>query len=170
MLLRKLELNDAPLMYEWMTASDVNKYFRFDPNKVTIQTCKDFIKNSFTDKDKTYAIDIDGEYIGSISLKDINQNDRNAEFAISLRSKYRGHGFGQEAIKLLLKIAFDELDLNKVYLNVLADNNRAIALYQSVGFEYEGELKKHIFINGEFKNLKLFAIWKDSYYEKNKVN
>ena len=169
MILRKLEKKDAPLMYEWMTAKDVNNYFRFDPSKVSIKSCEEFINTSFTDENKTYAIDIDGEYAGSISLKEINQKDKNAEFAISIREKYRGKGYGKKAIKMLLDIAFNELELNKVYLNVLSTNKRAIELYKSVGFKYEGQLKKHILVKGKYKNLKLFGIWRDS-YEKDKTN
>lgn len=119
-----------------------------------------------SDTDKTYAIDYNDEYIGSISLKHINPIDKNAEFAISIRKKYREQGLGKEAIHLILQIAFEELNLNKVYLNVLSNNERAIRLYQSVGFEYEGELKEHICINNEFKSLKLYGIWKNSYLER----
>lgn len=160
MILRPLKKEDATLMYEWMTAKDVNKYFRFDSSKVTIESCEKFILNSMTETDKTYAIDADGEYAGSISLKHIDKNDNNAEFAISIREKFRGKGLGKMAIKKILKIAFDELKLNKVYLNVLSDNIPANRLYEKCGFVYEGELVKHIRINGEYKNLKLYGIWR----------
>ena len=164
MILRKLELKDAPLMYEWMTAKDVNKYFRFDPTKVTIKSCEEFIRNSFNDENRTYAIvDINDEYVGSISLKHIDMNDKNAEFAIAIRDKYRGKGYGTKAVNELFEVAFKEIGLNKIYLNVLSDNDNAIKLYEKVGFKYEGELKKHICINGVFRNLKLYGIWREDY-------
>ena len=152
MILRQLKKEDAPLMYEWMTAKDVNLYFRFDPSKVTIASCEEFIENSFNDCNRTYAIDVDGEYAGSISLKHINQNDRNAEMAISIRSKFRGKGLGKQAIKKILEIGFSELNLNKIYLDVLSDN--------------EGAIK----IGNQFKSLKLYGIWRSNYEELCKRN
>ena len=170
MELRKLELKDAPKMLEWMTAKDVNNYFRFDPKMISLESCEQFIKNSFNDLNKTYAIDINEEYIGSISLKNIDMQNLNAEFAISIRNNYRGQGFGKNAIKKILKIAFEDLKLHKVYLNVFSDNSRAIKLYEESGFKYEGELKEHIIINGAYKNLKLYGILKEEYYEPNRKN
>ena len=170
MKLRKLEESDAKFMYEWMTESDVNNYFRFNPKNVTISSCKEFIVNSYTEKDQNYAIDINGEYAGTISLKNINYEDMNSEYAISLRKKFRGKGYGFLASIELLKIAFDELKLNKVYLNVLSTNDVANNMYVKIGFEYEGELKEHININGEYKSLKLYGMLRSSYEKKYKNN
>lgn len=170
MILRKLKKEDAPLMYEWMTAPDVNLYFRFDPTKITIDSCEEFIQNSFDDYNRTYAIDEDGEYAGSISLKHINLKDMNAEMAISIRSKYRGMGLGKQAIKKILEIGFYELNLNKIYLDVLSKNESAIKLYEKIGFKLEGELVDHIKINDEFKSLKLYGIWRSNYEELCKRN
>lgn len=169
-MLRRLKQDDAKYMYEWMTASDVNKYFRFDPSKISIESCEKFIKDSFNKTDRTYAIDVNGEYAGSISLKHIDMNDKNAEFAISIRKKYRGKGLGKQAIKDILEIAFYELKLNKVYLNVLSDNVNAIKAYEKSGFIFEGELVNHIRIDNEYKNLKLYGIWRSNYEEMYKRN
>ena len=170
MILRKLQLQDAPFMYEWMTSKDVNKYFRFDPKKVSLDSCREFIKNSFSDTEKNYAIDENGEYIGTVSLKHIDYHDLNAEYAISLREKYRKMGYGFNATKEILKIAFEELKLNKVYLNVLSSNENATRMYEKIGFVYEGELKNHIKIGDTFRNLKLYGIWRDDYEKMYKDN
>ena len=47
----------------------------------------------------------------------------------------QGQGFAYAATNLALKIAFDQLDLIEVYLEVLSDNQRAISLYQKIGFQ-----------------------------------
>ena len=67
--------------------------------------------------------------------------DKNAEYAISLRAKAQGKGIASQATTTLLKIAFEDLNLERVYLNVLSDNKRAIRLYEKIGFVYEGEYK-----------------------------
>lgn len=159
MKLRRLESSDVVPMLEWMTADDVEKFFRFDKSKITIDTCKEFIKNSFSEKNRHYAIaDDDNRYLGTISLKNINVKDSNAELAIALANNARGLGYGTLAVNELLKIAFDEIGLHKVYLNVLSDNAPAIHLYEKSGFVFEGELIDHVRINGKYQSLKLYGI------------
>jgi diamine N-acetyltransferase len=163
MLLRPLKKEDAKYMHEWMTDPAVNQFFRFDKSNITIKKCQDFIKNSFTDTDRNYAIEEDGEYQGTISLKHIDSKNKTAEYAIALRKSAQGKGLGTRASKELLNIAFTELKLNKVYLDVLSDNTAAIHLYQKIGFKQEGELKSHIIIDNKPRDLKLFGIQRSEY-------
>ncbi len=101
--------------------------------------------------------------MGTISLKCIDRNDLTAEYAIVLRKKAQGNGYARQATRALLDKAFTEFGLNKVYLNVLSANKRAIRFYESFGFKYEGEFKNHIVIKGEPKDLKWYAIFREDY-------
>lgn len=163
MILRKLMPTDAELMYEWMSDPAVNQYFRFNKNGLSVEKCRTFIKSSFTDNDRHYAIEDAGEYMGTISLKHIDHNNETAEYAIALRKSAQGKHLGTAASKAILEIAFNELGLNKVYLDVLSENTPAIDLYNKLGFKEEGVLKQHIKIDDEFKDLKLFGLLKENY-------
>ncbi len=165
MKLRDLEKKDAKFMYEWMSDPEVYCNFRFDPKKITIDSCKSFIENSVNDKkNKNFAIaDDNDEYLGTISLKNIDMENKNAEYAIAVRKKFHGTGVSKFATEELLKYAFETLNLNKVYLNVLSENTRAIKFYEKVGFIYEGEFKEHLCINSKFKDLKWYCFLKNDY-------
>jgi RimJ/RimL family protein N-acetyltransferase len=63
----------------------------------------------------------------------------------------QGKGYGTEAVKLLLKFAFNDLNLNKVYLKVFQNNERAIKCYLKAGFVKEGLLRKESFIDGSYQ-------------------
>ena len=73
-------------------------------------------------EDMHFAIvdDKNDEYLGTISLKHIDYKNHNAEYAISTRKKVRGSGIAQKSTELILDYAFNNLDLHKVYLNVLS--------------------------------------------------
>ena len=100
----------------------------------------------------------DNEYLGTASLKNIDLDNKSAEYAVVLRKKAQGHGIAYAATILLLKKAFSEYGLHRVYLNVLANNTNAINFYEKVGFKFEGEFREHLIINGKLVNLKWYSM------------
>ena len=174
--LRALSEKDAPLMLEWMHDAEIQKGFRKDMLNATLEQAKNFcISSNIPDEVKTgdsihFAIvNETDEYLGTISLKDINIEDGNAEYAITTRRKVHGKGVAVEATKLVLKKAFFEYGLHRVYLNVVHDNIAAIKLYEKAGFVFEGEFREHLIINGEYKNWKWYSILATE-FDENKFN
>ena len=62
---------------------------------------------------------------------------------------YWGNGYGTEAMLLLLRFAFDELNLQRVSLGVYAYNPRAIRSYEKAGFQREGLIRGDCHRNGQ---------------------
>lgn len=149
MRLRQLELKDAEYMLEWMHDDNVASNLGKDFKHMTIDNCKDFISSCATDKDNIhYAIVDDAdEYMGTISLKNINYTDKRAEYAISCRSKAIGKGFAEKATEELFRIAHEELMLDMLYLDVYDYNIRAQKMYEKVGFV---RVEKPEFLTEEF--------------------
>lgn len=168
MLLRKLEKKDITGMLEWMHDSNVNKYFRFDAAKMDRKKAEQFVEkavNQFAEKTSFhYAIVNDEDvYLGTISLKNINYEAGNAEYAISLRKCCQRKGIGSAATIEILRIAFEDLGLERVYLNVIAENEPAIQFYEKTGFIYEGEFRRHLLVRNKLSSLKWYAILKEDY-------
>lgn len=89
-------------------------------------------------------------YLGQCSLMMIDYTARRAEMAIVLAPDSVSHGYGREAIILLLDYAFLQLNLNRVFLQVHADNERAIRVYEKCGFRQEGRLREHFYRDGHY--------------------
>ncbi len=175
MVLRKLKDEDAAGMLEWMRDKDIQKKFQFAAADRTEEDVLEFIHSASYElehgKSLHYAITEDGgEYLGTISLKNVNLKAKNAEYAIVLRKKAQGCGMAAHATEEILRIAFDQIALERVYLNVLKENTRAIKLYEKSGFIYEGEFRNHLFLNGEYRTLKWYGILKKEYEAKKKTN
>lgn len=106
----------------------------------------------------------DDKLIGSCQLNNLNYVSRTAELQIRIATdEDRGKGFGSDAVQLLLKFAFDDLNLNKVYLNVFSTNARAIKAYQKAGFRQECELRQHAFVDGKYLNIIVMAVLREDY-------
>lgn len=159
--LRPLEEKDAIGMLEWMTDPAITRFFRFDATKMTLESCKAFISESGKQPNCRHWAIVNGndEYLGTISLKEIDGDS--AEYAISTRSCAHGTGAAMAATRQILDIAFGELGLDRVYLNVLTDNGRANAFYRKAGFRYTHREENALEIRGEMKSLNWYEIGKN---------
>lgn len=172
-VLRELKEKDAPLMLEWMHDADIQRSFKRRMSDYTIDDVLAFIKKAAfpdvvsTGADLHFAIadQADDRYLGTVSLKNIDTENKNAEFAIVTRKAAHGKGIGHEATILALKKAFNELGLQRVYLNVFSNNEPAIRLYERCGFKAEGEFRNHFIIDGQYVGWKWYGMLKDEFDE-----
>ena len=94
--------------------------------------------------DDSFAIHLrdDDEPIGIVSLMNVSEANASAELSIIVgHPEDRHHGYGAEAIAVLLDYVFGERGLNRVGLSVFEFNEDAIAAYEKLGFREEGRLR-----------------------------
>lgn len=137
MYLRKLELKDAPYMLEWMHDYSVVQNLQVDFSKKTIDDCKTFIMDSQNEGICLHKAisDNSDEYLGTVSLKNIDSTNSMAEFAICIRKKAMGKGYSEFAMKEIIRIGFEELDLKHIYWYVSEQNERAIRFYDKQNYK-----------------------------------
>lgn len=99
----------------------------------------------------------DGTPIGTIALGDLDQANGSAQVGIAL-GEDRGHGLGTDAMRAILDLGFGELRLERVWLDVVAENAPAIRSYEKVGFVQEGTLRRATYTAGAFHDVQRMAI------------
>lgn len=163
--LRRLELSDAEPMLEWMLEPSIYEKMQYNPKEQSLEKCMEFIKHSWTEKENLHYAITNGEkeYLGTVSLKNVDRVNNNAEFAIALHPKAIGKQIASTALRLIMEIAFEELKLNKVYLYVRSDNARAIAFYKKNHLEYEGCFKEQLKIGESYKDIYWYALRRIEY-------
>lgn len=165
MKLRKLAEKDAELMLEWMHDPAVNHVFRADFASMTQENVLSFIRGGQSASERHYAVCDDADtYMGTISLKHIDHENGTAEYAIVLRRAAQGKGFAGYATREILRIAFGELGLHKVYLNVLKENKHAAGFYEHMGFRYEGNAREQLIIRGVRHDLLWYGMLAGEYH------
>ena len=163
-MLRRLEEKDAALMLEWMHDETVNGWFRYPFANMTLEKAIIFIKYSFDEENQHFAItDGNDEYLGTISLKHISEKDHNAEFVIAARKKIWDTGWAERAATEMIRYAFRDLGLHRIYLKVLADHVDARKFYENCGFDLEGEFRDAIRIKDKYRSMAWYAMlnWKE---------
>lgn len=86
--------------------------------------------------------------IGFIRLNDLDYIARKATVRIFVAPAMQGRGYGTEALQILARFCFRELGLHRLGLVVRADNIRAIAIYQRLGYCNEGRERDAAWVEG----------------------
>lgn len=136
--LRPLKEQDAPRMVQMMRDALTTRYLQIGGADYTESIALRFIKQTGDESRHLHRAVVDEAdlYHGTVSLKNIDHEKGEAEYAISLHPDAQGKGAAPVASSGILDIAFRELGLKRVYLNVLADNVRANKFYQKFGFRF----------------------------------
>jgi diamine N-acetyltransferase len=112
-----------------------------------------------------FIIETSGEHkisVGYLIIAGINDPNQNIEFKrIVITQKSRG--FGREAVRFVKRFAFEKLKAHRIWLDAIDSNERAISLYKSEGFRYEGTLRKCLKTNEGHSSLIIMSILKDEY-------
>lgn len=111
-----------------------------------------------------FAIEADGKYIGGCGLFNYDHVAHICEMGIGIGDRaYWGHGYGRDAVRVLLTYAFRFRNVHKVWLRVNSDNKRAIRSYQACGFVEEGRLRKHFWSNGKYIDLVYMGVLREDW-------
>ena len=165
-LIRDFKEEDIENKIKWINDINNNEYLHY-----CIPLNYDDTKKWFINKDNSTRIDCVIEYleipVGLIGLLNIDKINSKAEFYISMGdTNYKRKGIGYNSSKILLEYAFNDLKLNKVYLNVDADNVAACLLYEKLGFKVEGYFTEDLCHKGKFIDRKRYAILKKDFERK----
>ncbi len=102
--------------------------------------------------------------IGTCQLYSIDWVNRSAELQIRIGDyNYQGKGLGRQALLMLLRNGFKDLNLHRIYLRVFENNERAIRLYKSIGFKVEGTLRDADFLDGKYLDIIMMSILKNEF-------
>lgn len=97
--------------------------------------------------------------LGHVGFYGIDHRVRKAEFAILIGEKSCwGKGLGQSITQAMIDYGFDQLNLHRIELEVLANNARAIHIYEKLGFRREGIQRDAQFRDGQYIDVIFMAL------------
>ena len=95
-------------------------------------------QTSYTRGEYQFAVeDGGGDLVGRCGLIRVDWKNRLGEIGIMIGTPYRGRGYGTEAMELLCRFAFREMNLHKLKVSVFAFNKAAIRCYEKNSFVQE---------------------------------
>ena len=159
--LRPLRREDAALLYSWINNRDLvifnSPYYPI--TDIDHEAWMDSMLKKRVDLVIFVIEEIETEQvIGTCQLLNINWRHRSAELQIRIGDEsFHGKGHGLEAVELLCRFGFADLNIHRIYLSVFSSNERAIKTYEKCDFKHEGLMREAAFIDGKWMDVAIMG-------------
>jgi RimJ/RimL family protein N-acetyltransferase len=100
-------------------------------------------------------------FLGTIMLHSCDWRNKRAEVGFWIAAGARNQGFGSAALELLLDWAFRDLELERIEMIALPENERVPHIADKFGFTFEGRLRKRNYERGRRVDLLIWGLLKD---------
>lgn len=165
-VIRDFRQEDIEKKVQWINNPENNRYLHYDI-PLEVERTKQWYEQKDNSVRQDCVIEFNGLPVGLIGLLGIDRINRKAEYYISMGSvAHKRQGIGAAATKLILEFAFNDLSLNKVFLNVDADNTVACHLYEKAGFHCDGVYRQDLMHRGLLIDRKTYSILRDEFFAK----
>jgi UDP-4-amino-4,6-dideoxy-N-acetyl-beta-L-altrosamine N-acetyltransferase len=150
-------------LMNWRNEPELRKYFR-EYREINEHMQQSWYENRVLKDPNQVNFEIrekeGNELIGHCGLYYIDWVSRHAEFGIYVGDQnYRNGGYGSDSLRTLIKYGFQDLNLNKIWCEVYANNN-ALGVYERLGFVLEGVQRQHYFNEGKYWDSRILSLLK----------
>jgi diamine N-acetyltransferase len=163
--LRRDERTDIPKFVEWLNDPEVVRYLSARNLPISTANEEQWFEHmlSLPKEEQPFAIEIkDGDgwrLIGNCGFFEFVQNARSAEVGLFIGDKTCWNkGYGTEVMRLLLRVGFETLNLNRIFLRVNEHNKGGIRAYEKAGYVHEGRFRQAIFQAGEYRDMLFMSV------------
>lgn len=170
--IRESSFDDCKYFAQWEVKDNVTEFFTMDEGRTYEDAVVDYIhcKEDSTENMYTICLREGNRPIGKIYLTKIDNRTDSMDITriYIAEDKDRNHGYGYEALKLMLDFAFINMHMERVTLDFMKANKKAEHIYEKIGFTKEGVMRNSGKKNGKYVDLVLMSMLRSEYYEKHK--
>lgn len=166
-----LEITHAQQIMLWINNMQANQFLA--RNFPITRSIEESWLRSIEESDKEFVFGIfidlgtdeDVKLIGSCGIHKVDWIARTAETGIVIGDeKYWSKGIGTVSKRIVMKYAFEHLNLERLSVSVIAFNERSLALQRRAGFVEEGRRRKVFYKNGTYYDEVLFGMLRAEYF------
>lgn len=168
LILRRINLEDAQDFFEirsnkeLMAALDKEPFKNMDELLCFLEQIESGI-NSNTSIAWAVCLKEDNKMIGHVGYHRIDFTNHRAEIGYALLSQFQNKGFGSEALKVILDIAFNQFNFHSLEADVNPANNPSIKLITKMGFIKEAHFRENYFFRNSFLDSAIYSLLKKDY-------
>lgn len=168
-MLREYQAEDISAIRAWVNDESATRYLstRYWPPQTMVDTQEFLSRMLQSSHNACNFVIADREtarYIGQLDLFRVDWRLRQGEIGMVIgKSEMRGRGYGQEALALMQRFAFDNLGLERLEMEVHMDNQAAVQCYRKAGFTLEGVKRHAYWADGHFGDVGIMSILRGEY-------
>lgn len=157
-----LHIKDTEAIHQFASDEEVSLFIGWDLMK-TLNETKEFIElmvereSLGTHLYASVVLKSTQEIIGTVMIFNFDQEANHAEVGYVFNKGHWGKGYGTECVSLMSGFAFESLNLHKLYARVVDANIGSAHILEKNGYELEGQLKDHYFIQNQYYDALLFG-------------
>lgn len=165
--LRELSINDAVDISRLMTYNISKSLWRV-PYPYTVKNAVNFINSCHRDFKSLKAVNFAIQYknkfgdvnrlVGTISLKNIDSDNKKANMGYWIGEQYWGNGIATESVELVINYAFSVLGVEEISAYVYSENKASIRVLEKNGMTKKEQVNEYNRMSGRYKNTFKFAI------------
>lgn len=155
MKIRALERRDLVNIHRISNEKETMRFWFEEPYESLDELTSLYDKHIHDTSERRFVVEEDNQFAGIVELMWIDYIHRNCEIQIVIIEEFQGSGLAQQALQKGVDYAFSVLNMHKVYLYVDVQNEKAVHIYEKLGFEIEGKMRQQFYANGNYR---------DSYY------
>ena len=164
-----IQSEHAELYTKWANHPRGRRYSRFVV-PITIENARQWAQST-DDIPKNIGFEIwykkDNKPIGTCGIGDIDWINRTAFLFMNIgEPEYWNKHLGTQAGKLLLKYAFNELNLNRLVAKIYEPNIGSWKVAEKIGFTFEGIQKAAVYVDGKYYGAKAYGLLKEDWLKK----
>lgn len=162
------EKEHTPIFHQWRNNLEIMELASLVIEQYSLEETVFFVEQAMlAAKDGAHYIImhcIDDLPIGYVSIINIDYDNFSADCMIEIgASEYWGQGLGPMAMEVIMEYVFNELNLNRLGLQVFSFNKRALKMYQRLGFVEEGRKRQAICRLGTYYDIVMMSLLKKEF-------
>ncbi len=168
LILRKMTPDDAEAVFAYASDPEVSRYTLWETHR-SIEDSRAFLElviqkyENGGEPDWGIIYRGDHHFVGACGLVNWEAEHARAEAGFVLSREYWGRGLMPEAVRAMIRFGFEAMNLNRIEARCIAENVASARVMEKAGMAYEGTLRQREYINGAYRNIKLYAILKKEF-------
>lgn len=172
LILRPFSLDDAKVVQELAGDQYIAEMTLYIPHPYEDGMAEQWIETHIDNFNEDRSLELaivhkEEKYlIGAISIG-CNKKFDHGELAYWIGRKYKNNGYCTEAAKGIVRYAFEEMKLNRIFARHLGKNPASGKVMEKIGMTYEGRLREHVRKMDHYEDLIYYGLLKDEYISEN---
>lgn len=160
--LRRVEKADLWQLWKWHEEDELYIFNRIDPS-ISVDLLHERFADFFN-LNANFIIESDvGTPLGVCSFTNVAWKNRSCEVIFEVRENGTGQAIPIDTLNTLLTFVFEEYNLYRALAYIPEYPGGQVPIFEKIGFVLEGRLREHVFREGRYWDVMVFALSRDDF-------